>query len=266
MSLSEKGAFPITIENIENNFFAVSRYWGRLNASLKKAGPVWAMSTGVAVSDINWAWNEEPLKKEDQASVLEIREYYKEKNLPFWWWVYPRGQSLETIGVLRAAGLKYFAGVPGMAADLHQSPGKFHPADNITIIPVENRDDLMLWQNISFDGFEMPPHARTSYAAFVSSFEAGAQSSQRLFLACMDGKPAATSLLFIDQNTAGIYYVSTLPAFRNKGCGLRITQAAMQSAREAGCKNVILQATPMGERLYRRLNFRPHCQAEIYTL
>lgn len=266
MCRSEKGPFSITIENIENNFFAVSRYWGKLNASLKKAGPVWAMNTGVAVSDINWAWNEEPLKKKDKASVLKIREYYRENNMRFWWWVYPRGQSLETTGVLQEAGLKLFARVPGMAADLNQSMREFYPADNIKIFPVSNRDDLMIWQDVSFNGFEMPSRVRTQYAAFVSSFESGTQSPQKLFLACIDGKPAATSLLFTEQNTAGIYYVSTLPAFRNKGCGWKVTQAAMQTARESGCKNIILQATPMGEKLYRRLNFRPYCQAEIYKL
>jgi ribosomal protein S18 acetylase RimI-like enzyme len=110
----------------------------------------------------------------------------------------------------------------------------------------------------------MPARARKQYGAFVSSFKLDAQSPQKLFLAYRDEKPVATSLLFRHENTAGIYYVSTIPAYRNKGCGLRITQAAMQSAKKSGFTDVILQATPMGLRIYKRAGFTQYCQAEIY--
>ncbi len=112
----------------------------------------------------------------------------------------------------------------------------------------------------------MPQRAREQYGAFVSSFDLGAQSPQKLFLAYCEGKPVATSLLFTHKNSAGIYYVSTLPAFRNKGFGLKITQAAMQAAKESGFKNVILQATPLGAKVYIRAGFKEYCQAEIYKL
>jgi predicted N-acetyltransferase YhbS len=60
--------------------------------------------------------------------------------------------------------------------------------------------------------------------------------------------------------------VSTLPAYRNKGFGLKITQAAMQTAKESGFKNVILQATPLGAQVYIRAGFKEYCHAEIYKL
>jgi predicted acetyltransferase len=80
----------------------------------------------------------------------------------------------------------------------------------------------------------------------------------------MDGKPAATSLLFMNSGTAGIYYVSTLPEYRNKGLGFYVTLAAMRAAKDAGYGEVILQATPDGEKVYRRIGFIEYCKAQIY--
>ena len=256
----------ISLKHIEENFFAVSRYWGSLNSSLKQTESICAMNTGVAISDINWVWNEKPLNNDDAKSIAEIKEYYKKLNLRFWWWVYPSGQSPETRRLLQDAGFRLIEKVPCMAADLNDSLSDTKFPDNIKISDVKNKNDLRTWEDISFHGFEMPPRAREQYGAFVSSFNLGAQSPQKLFLAYLDGIPAATSLLFTYKNSAGIYYVSTLPAYRNKGCGLRITQAAMQSAKESGFKDVILQATPMGRRVYMRAGFKEYCHAEIYKL
>ena len=254
------------IKPFEENFFAVCRYWGGLNSSLIQAGSIGAMNTGVAISDINWVWNEKPLTNDDAKSIADIKEIYKKLNLRFWWWIYPCGQSTETGSILQDAGLRLIGKVPCMAADLNDSVSDKQIPDNTKISPVKDKNDLLIWEDISFHGFEMPQRAREQYAAFVSSFDLGAQSPQKLFLAYFDEKPVATSLLFTHKNSAGIYYVSTLPSFRNKGFGLKITQATMQAAKEAGIKNVILQATPLGAKVYIRAGFKEYCRAQIYKL
>ena len=254
------------IKHIEENFFAVCRYWGSLNSSLIYAGSIGAMNTGVAISDINWVWNEKPLTKDDAKFIADIKEIYKKLNLHFWWWIYPGGQSPKTSSLLQNAGLRLIEKVPCMATDLNDSASEGQSPNNVTISLVKDKNDLLIWEDISFHGFEMPQRAREQYGSFVSSFDLAAQSSQKLFLAYFDGKPVSTSLLFTHKNSAGIYYVSTLPAFRNKGSGLKITQAAMQAAKESGFKNVILQATPLGAKVYIRAGFKEYCRAEIYKL
>jgi ribosomal protein S18 acetylase RimI-like enzyme len=254
------------IKHIEENFFAVCRYWGSLNSSLICAGSIGAMNTGVAISDINWVWNEKPLTNNDAKSIADIKEIYKKLNLRFWWWIYPCGQSTKTGSILQDAGLCLIEKVPCMAAALNDSVSDKQIPDNLTISPVKDKNDLLIWEDISFNGFEMPRRAREQYGAFVSSFDLGAQSPQKLFLAYCEEKPVATSLLFTHKNSAGIYYVSTLPAYRNKGFGLKITRAAMQAAKESGFKDVILQATPLGAKVYIRTGFKEYCHAEIYKL
>jgi ribosomal protein S18 acetylase RimI-like enzyme len=252
------------IEDIEENSFAVGRYWGSFNSSLTKIGSIWSMNTGIAVADLNWVWNEKPLTNDNAKSIADIREIYKNLNLHFWWWIYPSGQSPKTRAMLEDAGLRLIEKVPCMAADLNDSASEKQSTNNIKISPVKDRNDLLIWEDISFHGFEMPQRAREQYGCFVSSFDLDISSPQKLFLAYFDGKPVATSLLFVHNNTAGIYYVSTLPAYRNKGMGLIVTIAAMQAAKESGFKNVILQATPLGVKVYKRAGFKEYCHAEIY--
>ena len=254
------------IKHIEENFFAACRYWGSLNSSLIHAGAIGAMNTGVAIADINWVWNEKPLTNDNAKSIADIKEIYQKINLRFWWWIYPCGHSPETSRILQDTGFSLIEKCPCMAVELNDSASYEKSPDNITISPVKDKNDLLIWEDISFHGFEMPRRAREQYGAFVSSFDLGAQSPQKLFLAYCEGKPVATSLLFTYKNSAGIYYVSTLPAFRNQGFGLKITQAAMQAAKESGFKNVILQATPLGFNVYIRAGFKEYCQAEIYKL
>lgn len=254
------------IRQIEENFFSVSRYWGSLNSSFRQIESICAMNTGVKISDINWVWNEQPLSINEADSIAAIKEYYAKLNLRFWWWVYPRGQSPETRKMLQDSGLRLIEKVPCMAANLNNSFPDMELADNIKISEIKDKNDLSTWETISFNGFEMPDRAKDQFGSFVSSFKLGAASAQKLFLAYVSGMPAATSLLYTDKNTAGIYYVSTLPEFRNKGCGLKITQAAMRSAKEMGFKEVTLQATSMGARVYIRAGFHEYCQAEIYKL
>lgn len=254
------------LNDIEDNFFAVARYWGSLNSSLLKAGPIWAMHTGVAISDMNWAWNEKPLTETDAESIEKIKESYQQQNLRFRWWVYPRGNSEQTINMLQNAGLRLIQKIPCMAADLDIETMDKKIPEHITISEVTDKNTLYIWTDISLRGFEMSPRTKDQYSAFVSSFDLGSQSPQRLFLAYLDGQAAATSLLFVHNNTAGIYYVSTLRNYRNKGLGFYITLAAMRAAKELDFKNVILQASPFGFKVYKRMGFQEYCQAEIYKL
>jgi GNAT superfamily N-acetyltransferase len=184
--------------------------------------------------------------------------------LRFWWWIYPSGQSPKTRTILQDAGLRLIEKVPCMAVALNDSASEKQIPNNITISPVKDKSDLLIWEDISFRGFEMPQRAREQYGAFVSSFDLGGQASQKLFLAYFDGQPVATSLLFVHNNTAGIYYVSTLPAYRNKGLGLLITLAAMQAAKQSEFKNIILQSSKFGLNVYKRAGFKEYCHADVY--
>lgn len=76
-----------------------------------------------------------------------------------------------------------------------------------------------------------------------------------LFLAEYEGEPAGASLALRTGGVSGVYAVSTVDRFRRRGIGGAATWAAVQAGRAWDCHTVVLQSTPMGFSLYRRMGF-----------
>jgi GNAT superfamily N-acetyltransferase len=254
------------IKSIEENFSATGRYWGSFNSSFTKTKIISAMSTGIPTADLNWVWNEKPLTMESAGEISSIKNNYQQSGLPFWWWVYPGGQSPLTKTILEGAGLHFLTAIPCLAADLSMPTVKTCSSSAITVSLVKNNKDLSRWEEVSFAGFDMDGSEQIQYHNFVDSFNITAASPQKLFLAYFEEKPVATALLFFHKETAGIYFVSTLPAYRRRGIGLALTQGSMQYARLAGYKYSILQSAAAGLRVYKQAGFKEQCRADVYSL
>jgi GNAT superfamily N-acetyltransferase len=63
--------------------------------------------------------------------------------------------------------------------------------------------------------------------------------------------------VFAWRRIAGLYDMGVDERFRRHGIGRALTLAACRVAREAGCTHATLNATPMGEPVYRRVGFEP---------
>jgi GNAT superfamily N-acetyltransferase len=252
------------INALQENFFAIGRYWGRFNPSVTVKNSIYTMSTGIPSADLNWAWNEKPLMIEDIAEVSSIKNHYRQLDLPFWWWVYPCGKSPLAKETLQDAGFSFLTAIPCLAVDLSTFIPDVGNSTDIAVSLVRNIKDLSLWEETSFTGFTMDNPSQKQYHNFVASFDISSTSPQKLFLAYTDEKPVATALLFFHKNTAGIYFVSTLSAYRRKGIGLAITRAAMQYAKQAGFKYCILQSSDSGLNVYKQAGFKEYCNADIY--
>ena len=85
---------------------------------------------------------------------------------------------------------------------------------------------------------------------------AAADPGIRVFAGYVDRKPVATSLAVETPNVVGIYAVATAEGARGRGYGSAMTWAAIDAGREWGCKAAALQASPMGEPVYRRMGFQ----------
>jgi predicted N-acetyltransferase YhbS len=55
---------------------------------------------------------------------------------------------------------------------------------------------------------------------------------------------------------AGLFAMSVVPSARKQGIGTALVQAACELAQQMGCHHVVLNATPMGEPVYRRVGFQ----------
>jgi ribosomal protein S18 acetylase RimI-like enzyme len=75
------------------------------------------------------------------------------------------------------------------------------------------------------------------------------------FLALLDGEPAAGAMTVVTHGVAGIYWVGTTPAARGRGLAELCTRAAGNAGFDLGARVAALQASVMGEPVYRRMGY-----------
>jgi GNAT superfamily N-acetyltransferase len=107
----------------------------------------------------------------------------------------------------------------------------------------ESDDERAMIETVFGDPAMIDSPGTATYLARVDDPGAGPQD---VAAAIVDRAPAAL-----------ITWVATLPEFRRRGLGGLVTAAAANRGFEMGCPAVVLQASPMGLPVYRRLGFRP---------
>lgn len=78
----------------------------------------------------------------------------------------------------------------------------------------------------------------------------------RLLGGYLDGEPVASSKAIRSGNVVGVYAVGTSERARRRGIGTAMSWAAIEVGRQWGCEVAVLQASEMGEPVYRAMGFR----------
>lgn len=79
-------------------------------------------------------------------------------------------------------------------------------------------------------------------------------------------KPVAAVMTVLSGDTAGIYWVGTVTDSRGQGLGSFATQIATNAGFDQGAKLIILQASELGERIYRKLGYKIITRYRTYTI
>lgn len=183
------------------------------------------------------------------------------------WYLTPSTQPADLGGYLQAQGFESSGEAPGMAIDLaghHDATASTPPA--LQVVRVSDRTLLRQWVDVIVSSFQESEAVREArYAGQVSLGWEPDIPLQR-YLALLDGEPVAMSALFFGGGVAGIYEVVTVPQQRKRGLATSVMWATLDGARERGYRIAVLQASPMGEPLYRRLGFQEYCRFSHYFL
>src|SRR5438093_1908381 len=75
------------------------------------------------------------------------------------------------------------------------------------------------------------------------------------YLAYASGRAVAGAILYLAHGVGGIGWVGTLPEEFGKGYGRAVTWAVIEEGLARGVRFLNLQASPMGEPMYRRMGF-----------
>jgi len=171
------------------------------------------------------------------------------------WWVEPDMQPSTLGQELAAKGLTYSPGMPGMAVDLQNLKEDLPKPSELIIETVQDKATLGKWVKPGLIGFGNSD-VQVRNICFDIFDQLGYELPLRLYVASLNGEPVATSQLFLGAGVAGVYWVATVPEARKKGIGAAVSLAPLLDARSMGYRIGVLQASPMGEPIYRRLGFQ----------
>jgi ribosomal protein S18 acetylase RimI-like enzyme len=199
----------------------------------------------------------------DQLIEQIIQQAQKGKT-PFLWLVGPATSPADLPERLKACGLVHDETVNGMLLNWQAFPEDQSHIPNFSLSTVKTSEQMEAWLQVFTTVFGFPDPLKQVFFNLLPTSGFALHPSCRFYLGTIDSTPVATSLLFLEEEMAGIYAVATVPSQRKLGIGTKMTRMAVEEAMRLEYSRVTLQATKMGESLYRRLGFYDVCSFQTY--
>ena len=140
-------------------------------------------------------------------------------------------------------------------------------AEGTTVFAADPEADLRAIRAVEMAGFAESDHERSMVESVFGDPLMLTSPDTAAYLASVEGSAGreVAAVAIVDRAPAAlITWVATLPAFRRRGLGGLVTAAAANRGFEMGCPAVVLQASPMGLPVYRRLGFRELNQYQLW--
>jgi GNAT superfamily N-acetyltransferase len=199
------------------------------------------------------------------AVIAEMGNYFQAHALPMSWMITPDSRPADLGARLEANGMAHGAGMPGMALDLALLTEPAPTPEGVSIRMVQTGEELALWMQALALGYDIPGEVGEIFLERMAGTGYAAYPGLHNFVAMRKGEPLACSSIFLGAGVAGLYCVATIPAARRQGIGTAIVRAPLDFARAAGYCIAVLQASAMGEPIYRRMGFRAYCTFDLYV-
>jgi hypothetical protein len=154
-----------------------------------------------------------------------------------------------------AAGLQAFGdAVPEMVCrnPLPNAP----PPDGVDVRLIDDEAgvrDFITVNAEAYGTYGMPPEVHADL--FDEPVRVLEDTAASVVVARRNGEPIATAMTYESDGVASLQWVGTVPAARTVGLGALVTIAATNLAFAHGASSCSLQASPMGEPIYRRLGY-----------
>jgi ribosomal protein S18 acetylase RimI-like enzyme len=191
-----------------------------------------------------------------EREFFDALNYFRNKNFSFCIWISEENLS-DTVNVLlEKARVTQQNTEPGMilALDKYELI-KDHRHENIRI--AETSKALRDFAEVIACNWTPPDENIRKY--FTHTVDNYLDKSNEIFLAIYyhENKPVSVIEMFSSaKDTAGLYSLATLSSFRGQGLGSSLMTFALNELKTRGYKNVILQASEDGIRIYEKLGFR----------
>jgi ribosomal protein S18 acetylase RimI-like enzyme len=168
------------------------------------------------------------------------------------WLVFPGCQPADLGQRLQARGMRGGLGGTWMLADLASMSHTPALPEHFRIDYVSDNAMLDAWKRVSAAGFG--GDTQIYYDAYARH-GFGAEAISLHYIGYLNDQPVTSSTLLLAGGIAGIYDISTPPAFRRQGYGSAITRAMMREAQRRGYADAWIWSSNMGKGIYQACGF-----------
>jgi GNAT superfamily N-acetyltransferase len=204
-------------------------------------------------------------ENEIEAQVRTMVEGIQAGDLPATWFVGPKSTPPNQGDYLLQHGFAQVTQFSGMFIELSRVDESLVSTTGLEIKVVSGESDLLAWARVVTEGaFNRPAAEADGFYGIIKPL-LGCPDA-KFYLGFHEGIPVSTSMLFLSDGVVGVYFVVTHPDHRKKGYGSELTLAVLRDGRRTGYQTSVLQATSMGEPIYRRIGFKEDCYFKIFAL
>ena len=197
------------------------------------------------------------------ALVDEARAWYRERRLPWSWYVGPASRPPGLARELERRGFAKVTEPPGMAAVL-DTLADLDPGPRIQVEPVHTRRLVDAWFGVFAPSFDLSKAAASAFRDLIVAGGFGDDAPMRNYIAFEGRDAVATGSLVPAAGVGGIYNIATRSDRRGRGIGRAVTHALMAEAAGLGYRCAVLWSTTAGLPVYRRLGFREQLRVPTY--
>ncbi len=233
------------LQTIEQNHLGHFAYLPKkIGFDVHETNGVTIINCGLKTSMFNIVYG---APKDTTAGIDQIKRSYIGQ--PFAWWIPPSAHNPNTTKFLGENGFIIETIEHAMFCDLNNVESLEQKTDFL-ITQVTSK--LMLADFISvLEPYD--PHISTFYGRMNDELF---QENEKLVVGYAYGKPISIGILFVLENSAGIFSLVTSKDFQGKGYGTDMMVFLMNTAKDHGCHSVTLSASSKeGYRIYERLGF-----------
>lgn len=196
-----------------------------------------------------------------QDALARAREFFAARARGFTMWALGEHDQ-DLVALAERAGMQRIADSPCMLVEA-KLPEPEQPAE-IRVERFSHADHVR-------DAIAVNAQAYPLLGLSAEELRAGFPEPERLLSDSVAGfvaydalGPAATALTVLSGDSAGVYWVGTVPRAHRAGLGGLCTVLATNAGFEHGARVVTLQASPFGAPLYSRLGYRTYCKLRWY--
>ena len=192
------------------------------------------------------------LRRNPADVIARAREFFAPRRRGYS--VLVRGHADEALQRAAAdAGLLEMGAPPGMVLErrLPDAP----PPAGVTLARIETAADVAAFAEVmgaAYGTYGMPPDVTPALFARPETLIGPHIVS---FLARLEGRPVAGAVVLLSHGVAGVYWVGTTPEARGRGLAELCTRVAGNTGFDLGARFAVLQASPMGAPVYRRMGW-----------